>query len=155
MIRYKLRFSQTIIEMSETDLWLLKLLPAATKLGQGNVFTSVCLSTGGRGVSASVHAGIPPKDQTPPGPGTHPPGPGTHPHRPDTPHPGADNPPGTDTHPPPGADPPDQAPPPDQTPPLPREADCSIRLTSGRYASYWNAFLFTIICSENKKTILI
>ena len=27
--------------------------------GQGNVFTGVCLSTGGR-VSASVHAGIPP-----------------------------------------------------------------------------------------------
>ena len=33
------------------------LLPAATKLGQGNIFTDVCLSTGG-GVSASVHAGI-------------------------------------------------------------------------------------------------
>ena len=27
-----------------------KLLPAATKLGQGNKFTGVCLSTGGRGV---------------------------------------------------------------------------------------------------------
>ena len=26
------------------------LLPAATKLGQGNIFTSVCLSTGGGGV---------------------------------------------------------------------------------------------------------
>ena len=34
--------------------------------GQGNVFTGVCLSTGGR-VSASVHAGMP----APPGPGRH------------------------------------------------------------------------------------
>ena len=31
--------------------------------------------------------------------------------------------------------------PPDQT--SPQEADFSIRSTSGRYASYWNAFLFT------------
>ena len=35
---------------------------------------------------------------------------------------------------PPGPDPPEQTP--------PREADSSIRSTSGRYASYWNAFLF-------------
>ena len=42
--------------------------------GQGNVFTGVCLSTGGRG-SASVHAGMP--YPSPPGPGRHtPPGPG-------------------------------------------------------------------------------
>ena len=42
-------------------------LPAATKLGQGNIFTSVCLSTGR---SASVHAGMhPPQEQTPPGSG--------------------------------------------------------------------------------------
>ena len=34
------------------------LLPAATKLGQGNVFTGVCDSVH-RGVSATVHAGIP------------------------------------------------------------------------------------------------
>ena len=33
--------------------------------GQGNVFTGVCLSTGGGRVSASVHAGMP----YPPGPG--------------------------------------------------------------------------------------
>ena len=60
--------------------------------------------------------------QTPPqGPGRHPPGPGrTHsppPHQ-------------ADTHPPDQADP-------------PPEADSSIRSTSGRYASYWNAFLFS------------
>ena len=32
-----------------------------------------------------------------------------------------------------------------ENPPTPsprREEDCSIRLMSGRYASYWNAFLF-------------
>ena len=32
--------------------------------------------------------------------------------------------------------------PPDQADPSPREADSRIRSTSGRYASYWNAFLF-------------
>ena len=54
------------------------LLPAATKLDQGNVFTGVCDSVH-RGVSASMHAGIPPprirhppgadtpQEQTPPG----------------------------------------------------------------------------------------
>ena len=50
--------------------------------GQGNVFTGVCLSTGGR-VSASVHAGMPdppgtrppPRPGRPPRPGI-PPGPG-------------------------------------------------------------------------------
>ena len=51
------------------------LLPAAKKLGQGNVFTGVCHSVNGGG-SASVHAGISthtphlgpdtPRDQTPP-----------------------------------------------------------------------------------------
>ena len=42
----------------------------------------------------------------------------------------------------------EQTPPWDQTPPRadtpPPEADCSIRSTSGRYASYWNAFLLSI-----------
>ena len=80
--------------------------------------------------------------------GHNPPGPGRHPHGPD----------------PPRADTPQSRHPPDQTPlPLdqadtprsrhppraehaldhtPREADFSIRSTSGQYASYWNAFLF-------------
>ena len=45
-----------------------------------------------------------------------------------------------DAHRPPlGADPPGNRPP-------SWEADCSIRLTSGRYVSYWNAFLL-LICS--------
>ena len=43
------------------------LLPAATKLGQGNIFTSVCLSTGGRGVCLSACWDIHAPEQTPPG----------------------------------------------------------------------------------------
>ena len=43
--------------MVSSTVW--DLLPDATKLGQGNVFTGVCDSVH-RGVSASVHAGIPP-----------------------------------------------------------------------------------------------
>ena len=98
------------------------LLPAATKLGQGNIFTSVCQEfcpQGGGGCLPQCMLGYPP-DQTPPPPrdqaprSRHPPGPGTPPRTRHTP--------------------------PEQTPP--READCSIRSTSGRYASYWNAFLF-------------
>ena len=60
--------------------------------------------------------------------------PGRHPPRPGSP-PGPD-PPGPDT--PPGPEPPR-----DQTPPPPRAADSGIRSTSGRYTSYWNAFLLT------------
>ena len=121
------------------------------KCGQGNVFTGVCLSTGG--VPASVHAGMPyPPDQgdppsgpgrpphyqaDPPGPGRHRPGPGRHPPRPGRPPWDQADPPGpgrspwgqADTSPGPGR------------PPSPREADSSIRSTSGWYASYWNAFL--------------
>ena len=86
-------------------------LPAATKLGQGNMFTSVCQEfcpQGGR-VSAGIHppSRHPPPEQTPPQEQT----------------PRADTPPGS-------------------RPPPPRETDSSIRSTSGRYASYWNAFLF-------------
>ena len=90
-------------------------LPAATKLGQGNIFTGVCLSTGGRGVCLSACWDIPPRTrQTPPGADT-PTGPGRPPRSRHPPGPGR-NPPG--------------------------EADFSIRSTRGRYASYWNAFLF-------------
>ena len=86
------------------------LLPAATKLGQGSVFTGVCDSVHrGRRMSASVHAGIPPPPRS---------------------------------RPPSGAGPP--APPREQTPH--READASIRSMRGRYASYWNAFLFIRVC---------
>ena len=75
---------------------------------------------------------------------------GYHPHPPgQTPSPGPDTPPeqtppplgpdtSTTTH-PPG---PDTTPPGADTPL--READSSIRSTSGRYASYWNAFLLCV-----------
>ena len=76
-------------------------LPAATKLGQGNIFTSVCQEfcpQGGR-VSASVHAGIhTPLDQTSPEQTP----PGTRPHplpwtrSPWTRHPPGPDPPGPD-----------------------------------------------------------
>ena len=80
-------------------------------------------------MSASVHAGILlPPDQTPtPQEQTPPPGADT--------LPGAD-PLGADT---PRADPPGADTPRKQTPPP--EADSGIRSMSGRYASYWNAFL--------------
>ena len=99
---------------------------------------SVILFTGGG--SASMHAGIP----NPPGPGRHPPGADTPSLTRQTPLDQADplqtrqNPPGAD---PSGPGRPPQSRPRDQADPPP-EADSSIRFTSGRYASYWNAFLF-------------
>ena len=84
-------------------------LPAATKLGQGNKFTGVCLSTGGGGgVPGQVPGGVPGRFPPPPRPGTSP-----------------------RTRYPPGLG----------TPPRTRYTPW-IRTTSGRYASYWNAFLF-------------
>ena len=83
----------------------------------------VILFTGG--VSVSVHAGIP-----------HPPG-SRHLPRADTP-PEQTPPPGADTHTPP------THPWSRHTSP-PREADSGIRSMSGRYASYWNAFLSDIV----------
>ena len=95
---------------------------------------SVILSTGG-GVSASVHPGIPCREQTPPG--SRPP--------PEQTPPGSRDP---QEHTPPGSrhQPQSRHPPGADTPP-PREADSGIRSTTGRYASYWNAFL-----SRNKFT---
>ena len=104
----------------------ISLLPAATKLGQGNIFTSVCqeFCPQGGGVSASVHAGVypSPREQTPQSrqhppeqtplwtrhtpPGADPPGPGTPPWEqtpPDQAHPPGSRPPQT-RHTPPGAD---------------------------------------------------
>ena len=114
--------------------------------GQGNIFTPVCHSVH-RGGSASMHAGIPP----PPGS--------------DTTTPPRIRPPWIRHHQPPDQTPPQIRPPrirhhhpPDQTPPRTRqtppirhppwEADSSIRSTSGRYASYWNAFLFAIFLTS-------
>ena len=71
------------------------IITAATKLGQGNIFTSVCLSTGGRGVCLSACWDThPPWEQTP---------------SPEQTPLGAD-PPGADT-------PQEQPPPPEQAPP--------------------------------------
>ena len=99
------------------------LLPAATKLGQGNVFTGVCLSTGGgEGVCLSACW-----DARPP----------------QTRHTPQSRPPPEQTPPRTRHTPPEQTPPWDQAHPPPG-ADSSIRSTSGRYASYWNALLFAI-----------
>ena len=101
------------------------LLPATTKLGQGNIFTSGVsriLSTGGGGCLPQCMLGY-------------------------TPLPGSRHPPPGSRHPPEQTPPQEHTPPQEQTPPEqtpPQEADCSIRSTSGRYASYWNALLFTV-----------
>ena len=109
-------------------VWLF--LPAATKLGQGNVFTGVCDSVNRGGVCLSAcwwdttttttHPRIrpPPLEQISPLEQTPPP-----------------------EQTPPGLDRPEQTPP-DQTPP--READSRIQSPSGRYTYYWNAFLLKI-----------
>ena len=111
---------------------------------EGYVFTGVCLSTWG--VSASVHAGMPPPwEQTYPR-SRHPPG---RPPWEQTPHPPEQTPPWEQTPPeqtpsPPGADTPPSRPPWEQTPP-PRDGHCC-----GRYASYWNAFLLPLVIRLGK-----
>ena len=102
---------------------------------------SVILFTGG--VCLSACWDTTPPEQTPPPP--------EQTNTPGSRHPLEQNPPGAD---PPGADTPpqEQTPPradtpPEQTPP----AYSSIRSTSGRYASYWNAFLFACNCVWHRK----
>ena len=93
-----------------------------------------------------------PTEQPPPQEQTHPPGsrhtPGAdNPLRADT-SPGSRRPPGEQTPPradPLGADPPGSRHPPRSRPPQSRPP--GIRSTSGRYASYWNAFLFENNCN--------
>ena len=124
--------------------------------GQINIFTPVCHSVHGGGVLPQSMLGYqpprtrhPPRSRYPP-PRANPPGPGA-PSR--TRHPpGADSPP---RHPPDHAPPRSRHPqsrlplepgtPPSRHPPALREADSSIRSTSGRYASYWNAFLLFLV----------
>ena len=72
----------TIAFISKHTITLIS-LPAATKLGQGNIFRSVCLSTGGRGVCLSACWDAPPGADSPPLGSKHPPE--------------ADTPPGADT----------------------------------------------------------
>ena len=100
--------------------------------GQGNVFTGVRLSTGGGVCLSACWDAIPPWMENPPRDGE-PPSLGWRPPRPPldgetTPPDG--EPPAPDGEPPPGK----------QTPAY------SIRSTSGRYASYWNAFLLCNTC---------
>ena len=112
-----------------TSAWFVNSLVIITarkrSCGQGYVFTSVCHSVNEGGVCLSACWDTTPWEQTPP--------------RADTPLSGADTPlPGADTH-TPGADTPQE-----QTPNSPREADSGIRSMSGRYASYWNAFVLSM-----------
>ena len=103
------------------------LLPPATKLRQGNVFTPVCHSV--QGGSATPQGDIP--GQTPPGrPPARQTSPGQTPHWADRPPPKADT--------PLGRHPPAQCML-EYTPPCTVHA--GIWSTSRRYASYWNAFL--------------
>ena len=83
--------------------------------GQGNIFTPVCHSVNGGGVCLSACWDTTPQSRHPLGPDTPPV------HRGGLPQCMLGY-------------------PPKQTPP--READSSIRSTSGRYASYWNAFFY-------------
>ena len=116
-------------------------------LGQGNIFRSMCQEFCPRGggvcLSACWDTTPPPgPGRHPPGPGRHPPGPGRHPPRPGK-HPQTRHPLGTRQAPPGlGRHPPGPAPPPGPASPRSR-AYWEIRSTSGRYASYWNAILFT------------
>ena len=121
-------------------------LPAATKLGQGNIFTRVCQEFcpqgEGEGVCLSACWDTHPPDQadSPPDQADTPP---------DQADPPGSRPPQTRQTPPQGQTPPwtrqtprtRQTPPPQTRQTPPREADSSRRSTSGLYASYWNAFL--------------
>ena len=111
------------------------------------MFLHVCVILFTGGVSRQAPPGAdtsPGTRQTPPDQAeTHPPtpGPGRHPL-------GPGRPPGS-RHPPPQSRPPqDQADP-------PQEEDCSIRSMSGRYASYWNAFLSDKFFTARKPVCLL
>ena len=142
--------------MSRSILWsCCRLVPAATKLGQGNVFTGVCDFVNRWGCLPQCMLGyMPPQEQTPPlgadTPLQQTPPSSRHPPRsrhPQSRHPPEQTPPSPQEQTPPADTPREQTLPPEQTPP--READSSsIRSTSGRHASYWNAFL-SLLCFSN------
>ena len=114
---------------------ILLLLPPATKLGQGYVFTGVCHS-GGEYLTPPGTRYTPRTRYTPsPGTCTPPPLGPVHPL------------PWDQVHPPDQVHPQDQVPPPPRPgTPRPRRRACSeIRSMSGRYAYYWNAILFFLI----------
>ena len=119
----------------------LQFLPAATKLGQGNIFTGVCLSTAGEGCLPQCMLGYTPPEQTPPQPDTHTPRPDTPPDqtppsRPETSHPPRADPPGSrpprpDTPSPRTRDPPQSRHPPGAGPPQSRHPLPQTRHTPG------------------------
>ena len=117
--------------------------------GQGNIFTPVCHSVhrGGVCLSACWDTTYPPsRHPSPPPPGV------DTPREADTPR--SRHPPGADTA--READTPGSRHPPwEQTPPessSPPGADSGIRSMSGRYASYWNVFLYKIIFLKIHRT---
>ena len=115
--------------------WNVLLLLATTKLGQGNVFTGICDSVHGRGCLPQCMLGY------------HPPL-GSRPPRADTPK----------TRQPPRTRHPRDQPPPAQKNFFLFLAFCfcsGIRSTSGRYASYWNAFLFHIIFKTKNRVLCV
>ena len=139
---------------------------------------SVILSTGG-GVSDSVHVGIPPPGADPPR-SRHPPQEADPPKKQTSPtisrHPPRSRPSPRSRHPPKKQTPPmkqipprsrhppkNQTPPQKQTPPEadtpprtrhpPHEADIGARSMSGRYASYWNAFLLLVMFVVTKLVV--
>ena len=118
---------QTSVILLTATCLVVYLLPPANEVCEGYVFTDVCLSMGGCGSHPPGRhpLGRYPPWQTPPG--RHTPTRQTH-------TPEQTNTPGQTRT--PGQTPPRQTPP-RQTPP--RQTP---RSTSGRYASYWNAFLF-------------
>ena len=122
------------------------LLPAATKLAQSNVFTGVCDSVNRGGVPGQV----PPRDHVPPSPQTR------YPPTRYSPHLGQ-VPPGTRYPPRPGTPPRARYSPPQTRntprtryhPPWDQVHPPQIQSMSGRYASYWNAFLFQYILGKS------
>ena len=116
--------------------------------GQGNIFAPVCHSVHRGGVCLGACWDTTPPEQTPPR-SRHPPKqtpPGSrHPPEADTPQadtPQSRPPQSRHTHPSPRADTPQADTPQSRPPP---EADSGIQSMSGRYASYWNAFLLIIV----------
>ena len=95
------------------------------------IITHVCHSVheGGSTKENPLPGRAPPREQTPPQTRQ------TPPDQADPPSPPEQTPPR------PGRHPPDQTDTPSRTRQTPPEADSSIRSTSGRYTSYWNAFL--------------
>ena len=127
-----------------------RLLPAATKLRPRLCFYTCVWFCSRGGVSGQGETPL--AGRTPPPGSRHPPGAGRTPWEQTPPEqtpplPGSrHNPPPEQTPPPGSRHPPSRHPPGADTPP---PADCSIRSMSDRYATYWNAFLFTCISSAS------